>query len=69
MVQQIKDAALPLLWLWLLLWYGSNPWPGNLRHMPQAQPKKELWPLFEELHPFRQITAYSRMPQNKGEAL
>ena len=29
MSQQVKDLALSLLWLWLLLKRGFNPWPGN----------------------------------------
>ena len=33
MAQPVKDLVLPLLWLGLLLWLGSDPWPGNL-HMP-----------------------------------
>ena len=33
MVQWVKDLALPLLWLGLLLWHGFHPWPGNF-HMP-----------------------------------
>ena len=32
MVQQVRDAALSLLWL------GSDPWPGNF-HTSQVQPK------------------------------
>ena len=36
---QDKDLALSLLWLRLLLWYGFDPWPGNV-HMPWARPKK-----------------------------
>ena len=27
--QQVKDLALSLLWLRLLLWYRFSPWPGN----------------------------------------
>ena len=27
--QQVKDSALPLLWLESLLWYGFDSWPGN----------------------------------------
>ena len=27
--QRIKDLALSLLWLWLQLWRGSIPWPGD----------------------------------------
>ena len=39
--QWVKDLALSLLWLWLLLWFGFDPWPGNF-HMPQMQPKKKI---------------------------
>jgi len=34
-----KDLALSLLWLWLLLWCGFDPWPGTF-HMPQVWPKE-----------------------------
>ena len=27
--QWVEDPALSLLWLWLLLCQGFNPWPGN----------------------------------------
>ena len=39
--QWVKDPALSLQWLWLLLWHGFDPWPRNF-HMPWAQPKKNL---------------------------
>ena len=39
MVQCVKNLALSLQWLGLLLWCGFDPWPKNF-HMPQAQPKK-----------------------------
>ena len=29
MAQRAKDPALPLLWLWLLLWHVFDTWPGN----------------------------------------
>ena len=38
--QRVKDLVLSLLWFQLLLWHGSDPWPGNL-HMPQAQQQEE----------------------------
>ena len=38
-VQWVKELALSLLWLGLLLWIGLDPWPGNI-YMPQAWPKK-----------------------------
>ena len=37
MAQWVKDPALSLLWLWLELWRGFDPWPRNF-HMPQALP-------------------------------
>ena len=40
MAQWVKDLALSLLWLWLLLWGRFNPWPGNF-YMPWAWPKKK----------------------------
>ena len=36
MAHQVKDPALSLLWLELLLWPGFLALPGNL-HMPQAR--------------------------------
>ena len=38
--QWIKDLSFLLLWLWLLLWCGFNPWPGNFC-MLWAQLKKK----------------------------
>ena len=38
--RRVKDLALSLLWLGLLLWSRFKPWPRNL-HMLQAQPKKK----------------------------
>ena len=38
---RVKDPALSLQWLGLLLWHGFDPQPGNF-HMPRAQPKKVL---------------------------
>ena len=35
MAQQVKHSVLSLLWLGLPLWYGSDPWSGNL-HMPEV---------------------------------
>ena len=29
MAQWVKGPALSLLWLGLLLWHGSDPWPQN----------------------------------------
>ena len=37
--QWVKDLALSLLWLKLLLWLGFDLWPGNF-HMLRAHPKK-----------------------------
>ena len=36
--QQVKDLVLCVLWL--LLWHGFVPWPGNF-HMQQVCPKRE----------------------------
>lgn len=30
MAQQVKNLALSLLWLGLLLWCGFHPWPRNV---------------------------------------
>ena len=38
--QWVKDPALSLLWLWLQLWHGFDPWPRNFC-MPQAQPERK----------------------------
>ena len=38
MAQQVKDPALSLLWLGLLLWCGIYSYPENFP-MPQAWPK------------------------------
>ena len=32
MAQRVKDLMFSLLWLWLLLWLGFDPWPGELVH-------------------------------------
>ena len=40
MVQQVRDPALSLQQLGLLLWRGFDPWPGNF-HMPWVWQKKE----------------------------
>ena len=40
MAQWVKDLALPLLWLWLQLWCGFDPWPMNV-HVPQYSKKKK----------------------------
>ena len=36
MARWVKDPALSLLWLWLLLWQGFDPWSRNF-HMPRAR--------------------------------
>jgi len=38
--QWVKDLALSLLWLRLLLWRGFSPWLGNFC-MEWAKPKKK----------------------------
>ena len=40
MAQQVKDPALSLQGLELLLWYSFDPWPRNF-HMLGAWPKKK----------------------------
>ena len=40
MAQQVKDLALSLLWLWLLLWCMFDHQPGNIC-MLRAHPKKK----------------------------
>ena len=43
----VKDLALTLLWLRLLLWCRFDPWPGNF-HMLWVQPQKKKKELPEE---------------------
>ena len=40
MAQCLKDLALSLQQLRLLLWHGFSPWPGTIR-MPVDSAKKE----------------------------
>ena len=40
MVQQVKELALSLLWLWLLPWRGFDPWLRNFCLL-WVQPKKK----------------------------
>ena len=40
LAQGVKDPALLLLSLWLQLWHGFSPWPGNF-HMLQGGPKRK----------------------------
>ena len=40
-MQQVKDVALSLLWLWLHLWLDFRPWPRNF-HMLWAWPKQKI---------------------------
>ena len=42
MAEPVKDLALSVQWLWLLLWCGFSFWPGNfhmLKHGPKNPPK------------------------------
>ena len=38
----VKDLALSLLWLRLLLWLGFSPWPRNLLHASGKARKKKV---------------------------
>ena len=49
MTQWVKDLALSLLWLWLQLWCGFDPWPRNFR-MPWTWPKKDLLDIAKDAH-------------------
>ena len=40
-MQRVKDLALSLQWLGLLLWWGFSSWPRNF-HMLLPRPKKEV---------------------------
>ena len=42
MAQQVKDPALSLLWLGLLLWHGFVPWPGNFCMPPVGLKRKKI---------------------------
>ena len=35
--QQVKDLALSLQWLGLLLWCEFNPWPGAFLHAAESE--------------------------------
>ena len=39
-MHQVKDPAVSLQWLRLLLWWGFDLWSGNF-HTPQAWQKKK----------------------------
>ena len=41
MVQQVKNSALSLLWLWVLLWCKFDPWSGNSPCHGCGQKKKK----------------------------
>lgn len=40
MAQLVKDLILSLQWLWLLLCYNLDPWPGKF-YMPGLKPNKQ----------------------------
>ena len=62
MVQCVKNLALSLQWLGLLLWCGFDPWPKNF-HMPQAQPEKESERVRERA-PIKLKSVWSTITQN-----
>ena len=41
MAQQVKDLVLSLLWLWLQLCRGLDPWPGNSYMLHCGKKKKK----------------------------
>ena len=41
MAQRVKDLALSLQWLRLLLWCGFDPWPWEFAHAENAGKKKK----------------------------
>ena len=51
--QLVRDLVLSLLWLWILLWYEFDPWPGELLHTagtakkPTNQPTNQKTQLLE----------------------
>ena len=44
--QWVKDLVLSWLWLWLQLWHGSHPWPGNFGRCGQKK-RIKLQPQFQ----------------------
>ena len=64
MAQGIKDLALLLPWLWLLLCCWFNPWPENFC-MLQVRPKKEKCILVKgptKTHIFRRVEVMPPLP-------
>ena len=51
MAQWVKDLVLSLLWLWLQLWCGLDPWPWNFLIAMGLAKKKEREPYMESLVP------------------
>ena len=51
MLQQVKDPALLLLWLWLQLWCRFRTWPRNFRVAVGASKKKKKIPELVVLFP------------------
>lgn len=41
MAPWVKDLALALQQLWLLLWHRFDPWPGNLHAVGMAKKEKK----------------------------
>ena len=41
MAQWVRDPALPLQWLGMLLWPGFDPWPEELLYAVDAAKTKE----------------------------
>ena len=47
----VKDPVLSLLWLWLLLWFGFDPWPKGFcplrvrvtQQQQHQQRNREMW--------------------------
>ena len=43
MAQRVRDLALSLLWLWLQLGHGFDPWPRNFCMLLVWQKKKKKY--------------------------
>ena len=59
MSQGVKDLALSLLWLWLLLWHGFDPWPGNFCML-------WTWPRTKKTQNKTQLFRFPFLPEAQG---
>ena len=59
MAQWVKNPALSLQWLRLLLWHRFNPWPRNFC-MPWTKPKKKTNKQTKKKHQATTIPVFLR---------